>query len=187
VDTDPGKEEQRATRLALLRGNSGSGKSTIARRIRRAGGERLALVSQDVLRREVLGERDRPGGANIDLIEVTVRHALEHGFDVVLEGILYSVHYGDMLRRLSLSYADRVSAFYLDVPFDETCRRHTTRPQCSEFSVEEMREWYQPLDLVPGLDEQIMTADLSAEDVACRMLVALGRSGGARLGSGRPG
>lgn len=180
MHTDAGERERGTTRLAVLRGNSGSGKSTIAGELRRAGGERLALVSQDVLRREVLGERDRPGAANIGLIEVTVRHALEHGFDVVLEGILFSAHYGDMLRRLSLSYAERVSAFYLDVPFDETCRRHATRPQRAELTVEQMREWYEPQDLVPGLDERVMSDDLSAADVACRMLVALGRPG-ARL------
>jgi len=45
------------TRLVILRGNSGSGKTTLARRLR-AGIPDLAIVSQDVVRREILGTRD---------------------------------------------------------------------------------------------------------------------------------
>jgi adenylylsulfate kinase-like enzyme len=55
------------TRLVIVRGNSASGKSSVAAGLR---------------------ERDVPGGANIGLIDLTVRHALEHGFHTVLEGIL---------------------------------------------------------------------------------------------------
>jgi hypothetical protein len=38
-------------------------------------GRGLALVGQDNLRRTVLRERDRPGAANIGLIELTARYA----------------------------------------------------------------------------------------------------------------
>jgi 8-oxo-dGTP pyrophosphatase MutT (NUDIX family) len=64
-------------RLIVIRGNSASGKSTIAAEIRARHGTRdLAIVSQDNLRRVVLRERDRPGGANIALIDMTARHAI---------------------------------------------------------------------------------------------------------------
>jgi hypothetical protein len=48
--------------------------------VRRGGrgekvGRGLALVGQDNLRRTVLRERDRPGAANIGLIELTARYA----------------------------------------------------------------------------------------------------------------
>lgn len=51
------------TRLVIVRGNSGSGKSTVALAIRAQLGRTCALVQQDVLRRTVLKERDVPGGA----------------------------------------------------------------------------------------------------------------------------
>jgi predicted kinase len=73
------------TRLVVLRGNSGSGKSTTARVLREHLGRGTAWVEQDYLRRILLREHDLPGGANIGLIDTNVRYALDHGYDVVLE------------------------------------------------------------------------------------------------------
>ena len=75
-------------RLIVIRGNSASGKSAVAAEIRRRHGRGLAIVGQDTLRRHVLAERDVPGGANIDLIDLTARFALDRGFHVIVEGIL---------------------------------------------------------------------------------------------------
>ncbi|MGW3658788.1 hypothetical protein ACWD6R_25300 [Streptomyces sp. NPDC005151] len=87
------------TRLVVLRGNSASGKSSVAAGIREKFGRGLALVGQDNLRRIVLRERDRPGAANVGLSDLTARYALDAGYHVVVEGILYADHYGDMLAR----------------------------------------------------------------------------------------
>ncbi|MER7922483.1 hypothetical protein ABTY96_05000 [Streptomyces sp. NPDC096057] len=73
------------TRLIVLRGNSASGKSAVATGLRERYGRGIALVRQDVLRREVLRERDLPGGANIGLIDLTVRHATKPIADEVTE------------------------------------------------------------------------------------------------------
>lgn len=64
------------TRLIVLRGNSASGKSTVAAGIRERFGRGLALVGQDNLRRVVLRERDRPDAVNIGLIDTVARYAL---------------------------------------------------------------------------------------------------------------
>jgi uridine kinase len=58
------RESAASTKLILVRGNSGSGKSTIAAGIRAVYGRGIAIVGQDNLRREVLRERDRAGAAN---------------------------------------------------------------------------------------------------------------------------
>src|SRR5699024_5501323 len=78
--------------LILLRGNSGSGKSTVAAALRQAYGRGLAIIGQDVVRREILRERDLPGAANITMIDLMARHALAHGFHVVVEGIMRLIH-----------------------------------------------------------------------------------------------
>ncbi|MEW2527975.1 hypothetical protein [Streptomyces sp. NPDC047071] len=75
------------TRLIVVRGNSASGKSSVTAGLRERFGRNLAIVGQDNLRRTVLRERDRPGGANIGLIDLTACYALDHGFHVVVEGI----------------------------------------------------------------------------------------------------
>lgn len=120
------------TQLVILRGNSASGKSSVAAGLRARYGRGIALVSQDTLRRDVLRERDVPGGANIGLIDLTVRHALEHGFHTVLEGMLYVAHYGVMLAGLLADHPGRTHCFYLDVPFEETLLRHATKPIADE-------------------------------------------------------
>jgi predicted kinase len=82
------------TRLIIVRGNSGSGKSTVARAVRTGYGRGCALVEQDYLRRILLQERDVDGGVAPALIAHTVRFALDHGYHVVLEGILARSRYG---------------------------------------------------------------------------------------------
>src|SRR6266545_7535784 len=81
-------------------GNSGSGKSTIAHELRRRCGRSWALVEQDYLRRIVLWEHDKPGGLAPALIAHTVRFALDNGFDVILEGILHTARYRDVVASL---------------------------------------------------------------------------------------
>jgi chloramphenicol 3-O-phosphotransferase len=108
------------TSLVIIRGNSASGKSTVAAALREQFGRGLAVVGQDHLRRVVLRERDVPGGANIGLIDLVTRYSLDAGFTTVLEGILRADHYGDMLARLIADHAGTTRAYYMDIPWDET-------------------------------------------------------------------
>ncbi|MFD9061498.1 hypothetical protein ACFVZ3_08275 [Kitasatospora purpeofusca] len=89
------------TVLVVVRGPSGAGKSSTAARIRSAYGRGLAVVGQDLLRREVLRERDVADGANIALIGLVTRHALDSGFHTVVEGILDAGRYPAPGRRLT--------------------------------------------------------------------------------------
>ncbi|MGR3933597.1 kinase [Streptomyces sp. BRA346] len=158
------------TRLILLRGNSASGKSSVARELRARYGRGLALVGQDTLRREVLRERDVPDGANIGLIDTVARYALDHGYHVVVEGILYAAHYGAMLDALREDHRGRTHAYYLDVPFAETVRRHATKPQAAEYGEAELRAWYRPLDLLPGGAETVIPATSGLDETVERVL-----------------
>ncbi|GGK86478.1 hypothetical protein Ppa06_46360 [Planomonospora parontospora subsp. parontospora] len=73
-----------------------------------------------VIRRDILRERDLPGATNIGLIDVVVRYALDSGYHVVLEGILYADRYGAMLQTLRADHLGSSHCYYLDVPFAET-------------------------------------------------------------------
>jgi hypothetical protein len=166
-------------RLILIRGNSASGKSTVATAIRDRHGRRgLAIVSQDNLRRVVLREHDVPGGANIGLIDLTTRYAIGAGFHVVLEGILPAEHYGGMLARLLADYSGQCHAYYLDVPFAETLSRHAGKPQAGEYGETEMRQWYRERDLLPGGAEQVIAAGSSLDDTVSRVMADAGLSRG---------
>ncbi|MFB7499077.1 AAA family ATPase [Streptomyces sp. NPDC056161] len=165
------------TRLIVLRGNSASGKSSVAAGLRDRFGRGLALVGQDNLRRVVLREHDRPGAANIGLIDLTARYALDAGYHVVVEGILYADHYGDMLARLRADHRGRTHGYYLDVPLEETLARHAGKPIADEVDADRLREWYRPSDLLPGGVETVVGADSTLTATVDRVMLDTGLAG----------
>ncbi|CBG67560.1 kinase [Streptomyces sp. LBUM 1478] len=162
------------TRLVVVRGNSASGKSSVAEQLREKFGRGLALVAQDILRRTVLRERDRPGAANIGLIDLTARYALDAGYHVVVEGILYADHYGDMLARLRTDHRGPTHGYYLDVPFAETLARHATKSFAQDVGEKELREWYRPGDLLPGGVETVIGVDSTLQETVDRIMAETG-------------
>ncbi|MEU7839527.1 kinase [Micromonospora sp. NPDC049114] len=162
------------TILVCVRGNSGSGKSSIARELRRRHGRGCALVEQDYLRRIVLRERDRPGGAAPALIGQTVRFALDHGYHVVVEGIMHSSRYRSMLTSLRDGHRGRSLFCYLDVSLAETLRRHLTRPQATDFTAEQMRGWYVARDVLGWPDELVLPETTGLDDAVEAIATAAG-------------
>jgi predicted kinase len=162
------------TRLIVLRGNSASGKSSVAAGIRERFGRGLALVGQDNLRRIVLRERDRPGAANIGLIDLTARYALDAGYHVIVEGILCADHYGEMLTRLRADHRGPTHGYYLDVPFTETLSRQATKPIADKVAEADLREWYRPLDLLPGGAETVIGAGSTLSETVDRIMLDTG-------------
>jgi len=152
-------------RLIVIRGNSGSGKSTVAREVRLRYGRGCALVEQDYLRRVLLREHESvQEPITPELIGLSVRFALEHGYHVILEGILDRVRYGEAIAALQREHEDATYLFYLDVAFEETLRRHATRPQAAEFTGEHMRDWYRPSDLLALPGERIIPESSTQEE-----------------------
>lgn len=154
--------------LVVIRGNSASGKSSLAERVRVEYGRGVAIVGQDLLRRQVLRERPRPGAANIGLIELVARHALEHGFHTIVEGILEASVYGAMLTRLvadQRAAGGAAACYYLDVPLEETLRRHATKPIAADVTQDQLRRWYLPHDVVAGLGEAVLPVVTLSEAV----------------------
>ncbi|MFF7176688.1 AAA family ATPase [Streptomyces pseudovenezuelae] len=162
------------TRLVVLRGNSASGKSSVATGLRERFGRGLAVVGQDNLRRIVLRERDRLGAANIGLIGLTARYALDAGFHVVIEGILYADRYGDMLAEVRADHRGPTHHYYLDVPFGETLARHATKPIADDVSETQLRDWYRPRDLLPGGVETVIGADSVLHETVDRIMLDTG-------------
>lgn len=153
------------SKLIVLRGNSGSGKSTVARRLRELSGRKIAIVSQDNVRREILKEKEADGGAHIALIGQIAAYALGIGYDVILEGILCSHRYAEMIETLSWSCAETY-AYYFDVSLEETFRRHATKPNAHEFGEKEMREWFVHRDLLGRNGEVLIPEAFSLEQAA---------------------
>lgn len=161
------------TRLVVVRGNSASGKSSVAAGIRDRFGRGVALVGQDNLRRIVLRERDVPRGASIGLIDTVARHALDAGYHVVVEGILHADRYGDMLLDLLGDHRGVSRCYYLDVPIEETLARHATKTDpglLAQVSERELRTRYRERDLLPGGVETVVGAHSALGETVGRIM-----------------
>jgi predicted kinase len=158
--------------LVIIRGNSGSGKSTVAAEVRRCYGRGCALVEQDYLRRVVLREHgsDSTPTKAPGFIMTTTRAALGAGYHVVLEGILHTRQHGVLLRELIAEHSGRSAVFWMDVPFDETVRRHAGRPDMAHISAETMASWYIADDLLGVDGEQVIPEQSTVEESVTAIL-----------------
>lgn len=171
------------TELVVLRGNSGSGKTTTALALRPLLGEHVAWIEQDYLRRTVLSEPDRGHlSANVHLVDSVVRLALDHGFSVITEGIFNPRDYADTFRRLASDHAGRTLFAAFDIPFEETLVRHSTRPMAAVFGENEMSEWYRGWDPLPFVDEYRIPQTSSLDETVEALL---GKLRQLPLGKGR--
>jgi hypothetical protein len=130
----------------------------------------VAIISQDYLRRTVLKERDTPGAINIGLIDLVARYALDHGRHTVIDGILSAARYAGMLTALRDDHRGQSRFYYLDIPFEETIRRHATKPQAAEYGRAEMTAWYRDKDLIPGGFEQVIPQDMTLDRIVARVM-----------------
>lgn len=166
------------SRLIIIRGNSGSGKSTIAKEVRSRIGDGLSdstmLIQQDTLRRDILRERDMlEKHATIELIELVAEFGRKQGRTVILEGIFTAKKYGAMLSELANRF-DEVYVYYFDLPFVETLARHATKPNAHEFGEKEMREWWNEKDFLGIPNEKTLNAKMDAEDIVSQIVSDIG-------------
>ncbi|MEU0298336.1 M15 family metallopeptidase [Streptomyces sp. NPDC006175] len=161
------------TRLVVIRGNSASGKSSVAQGLRDHYGRGVAIVGQDVIRRNVLREHDTTGGANIALLGRIARHALDAGFHVVLEGILYADRYSHMITSLVRDHRGVSACYYLDVPLEATLARHASKADpayLEQVTDTHLTSWYRELDLLPDGLENVIPADSTLQDTVARIV-----------------
>jgi hypothetical protein len=139
-------------RLIVIRGNSGSGKSSVVEGIRTAYGRGIAYIEQDYVRRIIFQELDDPDGANIELIGRMARHALARGFHTVVEGIMPTVRYGRDVGRAR----PRPRRALLLLSYPVRRNRSPARDKASAFTADDMADWYRPTDLLEQPRETII-------------------------------
>ncbi|MDE5951069.1 MAG: uridine kinase, partial [Acetatifactor sp.] len=87
----------------------------------------------------------------------------------ILEGILYSDYYEPLFRRAIEEYGPNIYAYYYDLAFEETVRRHGTKPNRFSFGEEDMRRWWREKDYIGIIPEKIITADVSLAEAVERI------------------
>jgi adenylate kinase family enzyme len=152
-------------KLIILRGNSGSGKTTTGKALQRKFGRGTMLISQDVVRREMLFVKDGPNTEASQLLLELALYGKRNCDIIILEGILNSKWYKKLFENLLNEFKEQIFAYYFDIPFEETLNRHQQKPIAHEFGEKEMREWWNEKDLLYIIPEVLMYKELSLNEI----------------------
>ena len=129
-------------KLIVLRGPSGAGKSTVANLIHSHVSNKTALIDQDYYRHTMFNNLHTELEAPRYVMFAAIQTALDHGYDVIVEGFLGMGKYEIYFNELLTHHPAENYFFYFDVSFDETLRRHSTRQKSSLLTIEKMQELY---------------------------------------------
>jgi len=150
-------------KLIIVRGPSGAGKSTASRELLKRSSRPTLLVSEDYIRL-MFSDHHRTGhGVSKELTITAVSHGLRNGYDVIYEGIL-NVKTDPQLEAFLKDRSEENYLFYLDVSFDETLKRHQTRPQKSDFGSEAMKRWWNYASPMGNTAETLIPESSSLEE-----------------------
>ena len=123
------------------------------------------LISQDVVRRDILKVKDGENPPALPLLKEMLQYGSTHCEVVILEGIFIADWYQSLFETAVNLYGADIYAYYFDIPFEETVRRHKTKPNCNEFGETEMRQWWKEKDYSELLNEKTITAEPSLETI----------------------
>ena len=152
------------SKLIIIRGNSGSGKTTLARALQHKFGRNTMVISQDVIRRDMLWVKDGINTEALPLLINLLQYGRNHSEIVILEGILYADYYEELFQAAVREFSSEIYAFYYDLPFEETLLRHQSKPNCHEFGETAMRSWWREKDFIGFIPEKTLSANISLED-----------------------
>lgn len=99
------------SKLVILRGNSGSGKTTIAKELQNRFGRNTMIVSQDAIRREMLKVKDGPMTEAIPLMQELLIYGKKHSEVTILEGIMYADWYQPLFECAVREFGDEIYAY----------------------------------------------------------------------------
>ena len=152
-------------KLIILRGNSGSGKTTTGKALQKKFGHGTMLISQDVVRREMLFVKDGPDTEASQLLSELAFYGKKHCNVIILEGILNSKWYKKLFENLYDEFNNEIFAYYFDISFEETLIRHKHKPNAHEFGEIEMRRWWNEKDLLDIIPEVCLHKELSLNEI----------------------
>jgi predicted kinase len=155
---------ENSSNIIILRGNSGSGKTTLAKTLQKKLGRGTLIISQDVIRREMLWVKDGSQTKAISLIIDLIKYGKKNCDFVILEGILDAVWYKELFEIIRSEFNSSIYAYYYDLCFEETLQRHKTKPNCNEFGENDMKRWWKEKDFIGIIEEKILTQELSIDE-----------------------
>ena len=158
-------------KLIIIRGNSGSGKTSLSKLLQARFGPNTLRISHDMIRMELLNVHGREGVERSEpLMTTLLRYGKANSAVTILEGILPTRDYSHLFESALTIFGADIYAYYYDLPFDETLRRHMTKPNRDDFGEADMRRWWVERDYLKtvsvggAVNERILGAELSLDD-----------------------
>ena len=143
--------------LVIIRGNSGSGKTSLADALQaHFGTDHCLVIHQDQVRRDILHANDHVGTPAVALIEDLIRFGQTHYPLVIVEGILRQDVYGEMLAQVVNQWQGPTLIYYLDVPF-ATCVAHNRQ----RFDEAMQKRWWRADDVLSAEDRRMPHRDVA--------------------------
>ena len=151
------------SKLIILRGPSGAGKSTVAKMLHERAVRKTALFDQDYYRYVMFNNLHSDLEAPRYVMFAGILAALEHGYDVIVEGFMGMGKYKAYFDELTAKHPDNNYFYYFDVSFEETLRRHGTRHKDETLTKDKMYELYLKSGPSGYAGERIVAETQSAE------------------------
>lgn len=152
-------------KLIILRGNSGSGKTSVAKALQEKFGPNTMLLSHDMIRMEILHVWGTEGIIRSEPLMINLlRYGKANAEITIMEGILRADEYRRLFETAVEEYGKNIFAYYYDLPFEETVVRHNTKPNRNDFGEADMRRWWKEKDFLPVISEKILHKNLSFEN-----------------------
>ncbi len=160
-------------KIISLRGNAGSGKSTISQMLIDALSKEhdvLYLELDNFRRRIVYTKFDEDFAIRrnqnalssiITMIDWGLSNNIEYA---ILDGKFSTKHFTELYEYI-LSRNIPLIPYWFDLTFEETARRHATRAKSKDFTADEMKEWFRPNDLMPIINEKLIPQDMTKEQI----------------------
>lgn len=152
-------------RLIILRGNSGSGKTTVAKMLQEKFGPNTMLISHDMVRMQILHVWGKEGiRKSLPLMTELLRYGRRNSEITILEGILPYKEYEPLFQAALEEYGENIFSYYYDLSFEETLRRHGTKPNRDEFGEADMRRWWKEKDFLEIIPQTVLKEEVSPEE-----------------------
>ncbi len=137
-------------------------------------GRNTMRISQDAIRRDMLFVADGADTEALPLMMALLQYGSVHSGVVILEGILYASWYKPLFSLAKKLYKEtEIHAYYFDLPFEETVRRHQTKPNCLEFSSMDMRRWWKDKDFSDILCEIPIPLEKECSQIVAEIYTAI--------------
>jgi shikimate kinase len=134
------------TKLIIIRGPSGVGKSTVAKALMRRTKRPTVLVDLDHYRFSFVNPPNFDHDVEYEMSGSDVLIGLRLGFDVVFDGNFSATANDPFLEKLFVAHPEENYIFYLDATLCATLKRHKTRtnPRISADKMMEVYEYASP-------------------------------------------